>query len=170
MTTIPGDDDDPRGASRYEGESGQWAPAPDPATRREGPPPPQALSSYSPYAYADAPHPTQYGYQPAHAIAPPTNTLATAGGVCGIVAASISWIPLINVFSLVLSIIAVALGAVGWKRANTLQRDVGRPIGRGMAITGVVIGAVGLALALIFIVALGSALNDLSHVTPTPGA
>lgn len=129
---------------------------------------PHGATPYPPVA-----QPTTYG-GPGYAIpvmAPrPANSVATAGGVCGIVAAAISWIPLINVFSLVLSIIAVALGAVGWKRANTLQRDVGRPIGRGMAITGVVIGAVGLALALIFIVALGSALNDLSHVTPTPGA
>lgn len=166
VTTTP-DPDDPRGASRYEGEdTAAWnlqptPPAPPPSTY----PTQYTYSTPPPYL----PPPTAYtpAYPAAYPAVRPTNGVATAGGVCGIVAAAISWIPIVNVFSLVLSIVAVALGAVGWRRANTLQREAGQPIGRGMAITGVVIGAVGLTLALIFIVALGSALNDLSHTTPT---
>lgn len=107
-----------------------------------------------------------YGYSPAPAL-PATNGVATAGGVCGIVAASISWIPLINVFSLVLSLIAVALGGVGLKRANDYGSEGRGTPGKGMAITGIVLGVIGIAIALVLITALGSALNDLSHSTNT---
>lgn len=97
----------------------------------------------------------------------PTNGVATAGGVCGIVGAAISWIPLINIATLALSIVAVALGGIGLARATRYARDGHGPIGRGMAITGIVIGAVGLALALMFIAAIGHAFNDLTTPTAT---
>jgi hypothetical protein len=133
----------------------------DPADRGTRPHPSQMPPPYQP----PPPYPQSYAV-PVVPMAAPTNGVATAGGVCGIVAAAISWIPVINFFSLVLSILAVALGGVGWKRANTLQSETGRPTGRGMAITGVVIGALGLVIALAMIVALGSALSELSN-TPT---
>lgn len=142
-------------------------PTPDDEGGASVPPPPSDVQ-HRPYPDRFTPPQSGYplpGYPPV--MAAPSNGVATAGGVCGIVAAAISWIPIVNLFSFVLSIIAVALGAVGWKRANAMQREVGRPIGRGMAITGVVLGAIGLAIALIFIVALGSALNDISNPTST---
>jgi hypothetical protein len=104
-------------------------------------------------------------YGPGYPPVRPTNGLATAGGVCGIVAAAISWVPLVNFFALVLSIIAVAFGAIGLSRANKIRQQTGEPVGKGMAITGIVIGCIGLVLAVLFIAVLGAALSDLPNTT-----
>lgn len=163
MTITPGNGDETQpGARRYEDETPplNFPPPGGPAFPGE--------VQHHPYPgdrFAAAPGHYGPGYPPV--AVRPSNGVATAGGVCGIVAASISWIPIINFFSLVLSIIAVALGAVGFARANKLREQTGEPIGRGMAITGIVIGCVGLVLAAIFIAALGSALNDLTHTAPS---
>lgn len=143
-----------------------------PGDDENGPAPDRPANPYDPPgAYPYPPPPTGGEIHHVYAAAPvavrPSNGVATAGGVCGIVAAAISWVPLINVFALVLSIIAVAFGAVGLRRANAYARDGYGPVGRGMAITGIVIGVIGLIFALIFIVAIGSAINDISRNIPT---
>lgn len=171
MTTQqpPDPDDRPSPWTPPRDESGEpYIDHPDPYERGLAPGgarrvnPPEPVYPPPPAHYAGSMPPPMAVY------AQPTNGLATAGGVCGIVAAAISWIPIINFFSLVLSIVAVALGGVGLARANRLQRETGRPIGKGMAITGIVIGAVGLVAAALFIAAIGSALTQVGTTTTTP--
>jgi hypothetical protein len=110
------------------------------------------------------PPPINYGPPPQVNYGPPTvqrpsNGVATAGGVCGIVGAALSWIPIVNLFSLVLAIIAAALGGVGLARANRYEKEGLPPAGRGMAITGIVLGAAGLLIALVVIAAVGTAFS-----------
>jgi hypothetical protein len=65
----------------------------------------------------------------------PTNGLGTAGGVLGIVGAALFWFPGVN---FVLALLAFILGLVGLNRG----RREGLPI--GMAVTGVVLGTLGI--------------------------
>jgi hypothetical protein len=63
-----------------------------------------------------------------------TNRPGTAGGVLGIVGATLFWLPGIN---LLLALSALIFGLIGLSRG----RKEGLPI--GMAVTGVVLGALG---------------------------
>ena len=74
---------------------------------------------------------------------PPSNGIAVAAMVCGIIAALIAWIPLLVIGGLILAILAVVFGIQGLKRARTSER------GRGFAIAGLVTGVVGLLLSVV---------------------
>ncbi|MBV9099857.1 MAG: DUF4190 domain-containing protein [Candidatus Dormibacteraeota bacterium] len=96
-----------------------------PAGPPHGPPP----SSYSPY-------PPQQQWSPAA----PKNGIATAAGVLGIIS--------IFIFGLILGILAIIFGSIGLRNANRMGG-----LGRGMALTGIVCGIIGL-VAWIVIIAL----------------
>lgn len=76
---------------------------------------------------------------------PPSNGLATAGLVLGVVAIVLFWT---IVFGLVLGVLAVIFGAVGMKRASTLP---GRHL-RGRGLAGVITGAAAIVLSGAFLV------------------
>lgn len=96
-----------------------------------------------------APHGAPYTYAPLQTIvsARQTNGIGIAAGVCGIIAVALCWIPFIDYISIVLGALAIIFGAIGIRTAN---RSGGA--GKGMAVTGIVCGIVGLAIALIFLI------------------
>lgn len=81
----------------------------------------------------------------------PSNGIATAGGIVGIIAAALLWFPYIG---LILGIIGVVLGAVGLSRSNRLHGA-----GKGMSIAGIVCGGVALIINVLFIAAIYTAVG-----------
>lgn len=85
--------------------------------------------------------------------------LAVASMVCGIVGFCIAFIPFAGAFiSLVLAVLAVVMGGIAISKANKQPAEFG---GKGMAITGLVLGIIQLAfvvLVLIFFASLFAAL------------
>ena len=79
---------------------------------------------------------------------------AVASMVLGILAVLIGWIPVVGWFiGFVLAVLAIVLGTVAIGQANKRPTEFG---GKGMAITGLVLGVVTLAIALLFWVLVGS--------------
>ncbi len=74
------------------------------------------------------------------------NGIATAALVCGLIAVVLAWMPFIVVAGLVLAVLAIVFGIQGLRRATA-----GGP-GRGKALAGVVLGAVGLALSVLGVI------------------
>ena len=117
-------------------------------------PPPSQPPPGQPYPYPAPPHPYYpppshpYGTSPPGAPypyvqAPPTNALAITSFVMGIVAIVLCWIP---VFDLVLSVPAFILGILGLSKANQTGGS-----GKGLAIAGLVLGAIATAATLLVI-------------------
>jgi hypothetical protein len=78
--------------------------------------------------------------------APVSNGLATTGGILGIVGFVAGWIPLFGIlFGIVLGILAIVFGSIGLSRSGKLPGAMGR----GMAITGLVLGILIVILKLI---------------------
>lgn len=106
---------------------------------------------YPPQGQAPPPPPGAHN-QPQN----PTNGLAIASMVTGIIAAVLFWA---FGLSAIIGIVAVVLGFVGLSKSKNLP---GR-VGRGQAITGIVTGIVGIVAAffiLVGIAALGSSAED----------
>ncbi|HEX3917077.1 MAG TPA: DUF4190 domain-containing protein [Caulobacteraceae bacterium] len=86
----------------------------------------------------------------AYPIAQPASGAAIASLVCGILGLLTGWIPIVGIVGLALGIGAVITGIIGARRTN----------GRGMAIAGLVCGAIVILLwivvTVIFVVALMS--------------
>lgn len=83
------------------------------------------------------------------------NGVGTAGGVCGIISLCTGWVPVLGWFSgLVLGILAIALGGVGLKRVSS-----GVANNKGMAVCGIVCGAVGLIGWVVAFVVIASAFS-----------
>jgi len=118
----------------------------------------------SPYRPAQAQQPGNQGQQPGYqgqyaqpvqpgqpypyaaAGAPVSNGLATTGGILGIVGFVAGWIPLFGIlFGIVLGILAIVFGSIGLSRSGKLPGAMGR----GMAITGLVLGILIVILKLI---------------------
>jgi hypothetical protein len=99
-------------------------------------PPPDFPAQGMPYGYGPSPA-TIYGRE--------TNGVAIAAGVCGIIAVVLCWIPFVDYVSIVLGALAIIFGIIGVRRSD------GYGSGKGMAITGIVCGAVGLAIAFLFL-------------------
>jgi len=128
----------------------------------------QAYPGQVPAAIGQAAAPSAYAPQPAvvagapyivpatyvAAPTPPKNGLGIAGMVCGIVGIVLFWIPIVGI---VLAILAVVLGALNIKGANE-----GLANNKGMGITGVVLGVVVLAAAIITLIVAGSVLASVS--------
>src|SRR5712692_4596607 len=78
--------------------------------------------------------------------APVSNGLATTGGILGIVGFVAGWIPLFGIlFGIVLGILAIVFGSIRLSRSGKLPGAMGR----GMAITGLVLGILIVILKLI---------------------
>ncbi len=93
------------------------------------------------------PNPSAYAYgPPPFAAQGAGNGIGIAGGVVGIVAAALFWFPYLG---LTLGVIAVVLGSVGLKRANSMGGA-----SKGMSITGIVCGSFALVVGLLFVVLL----------------
>lgn len=114
------------------------------------PPPPDDGSSVPPAGQPGWQQPGAYGPPPGP---PKSNGVAIAALVCGIIALLASWLPGINLLSVVLGIAAIILGVIGLR--NAPERG-----GRGLAITGLVTGALGLVVAIIFLVFIVSFVQD----------
>jgi len=78
----------------------------------------------------------------------PKNGLGTAGMVVGIIGIVLFWCGLVGI---VLAILAVSFGGVGLARANR-----GEATNKGMAMTGVVLGIITLALDILYWIWWGS--------------
>jgi hypothetical protein len=72
-----------------------------------------------------------------------SNKPATAAMVLGIVALAISWMPFIVLIGGIAALLALAFGTVGLRNSKTSE------VGRSFAMTGLITGAVGLALCVI---------------------
>lgn len=122
-----------------------------------GPPPPQqpGQPSYGPGRPVYGPG--QQGFPPGFAPIPPTNNKATAALITGITTLVLSWCCGLGVFGLV----AVALGLKG--RAE-VRRSEGAQTGDGLALAGIVTGAiatvVGLAVIVLIILVVVSGKTD----------
>jgi hypothetical protein len=103
-----------------------------------------------------------YAPQGAPVMAPrKTSGAAIASLVLGIVGFCIGWIPLVGPFiALASSILAIILGAVGIKQVNANPQLVG---GKGLAIAGLVLGIIALALWLLAITFLAAVFAQLGR-------
>jgi hypothetical protein len=79
--------------------------------------------------------------------AAPQNGFGVTALVTGIIGFVLSWIPVLN---LILGVIATVFGAVGWRRVNR-----GAATNGGMAIAGLVLGILTLAITIVFGVVFG---------------
>ncbi|MEA3142776.1 MAG: hypothetical protein QOG31_100 [Thermoplasmata archaeon] len=128
------------------------APAAHPQPGQPAPPAPTGFSAPPPYGQ----------FSPL----PPGGRLQTSGAavaslVLGIATVCVWWLPFFGVFvSLVAGVLAIILGAVGIKQVNQNPTQV---TGKGLAIAGLVLGIVGLAIAasvLLFLAALFGSLRN----------
>lgn len=106
---------------------------------------------HPPTAYA----PPAPGYGAPHQ--PPSNPLATPAMVLGIVGLSISWIPFLGIFSLPLGILATVFGGIAVSKATKLGG-----LKKSHAITGIVCGAVTLAVWFLFFLIFSAAMSGLA--------
>ena len=96
----------------------------------------------NPYAGYGQPPYGAYGhnaYPAPHAAQPPrsANVFATLGMIFGIIGASLFWFPVIDIFSMVLSIVGIPFSAIGMKSRS------------GKAVAGLVTSIIGAVLGLI---------------------
>ena len=99
--------------------------------------------------------------QPGLSTQAPTNGangLATAGFVLGLLGLLGSWIPVISIVGILLGVIGVVLAGVGLARS----KEVG--VGKGLAIAGLILGALAVVIAIIvnvvFLAAVDEAVDD----------
>jgi hypothetical protein len=148
MTYPPPPDQSGQGGFQYDpygNQSASQPPSPQgggyssPQPQQPGYPPPQQTPGYG------APQmPPPY----AAPAAQPKNGLGVAGMVTGIIGIVLFWCGLVGI---ILAILAVIFGGIGVARANK-----GEATNKGMAVTGVVLGSITLALAIVGWIAWGS--------------
>ncbi|MGA7989218.1 MAG: DUF4190 domain-containing protein [Candidatus Dormiibacterota bacterium] len=109
------------------------------------------------------PQANPYGYAPQQTIiyGRQGNGIGVAAGVCGIVAVAVCWIPFVDYVSIILGALAIVFGVIGVRTAN---RSGGA--GKGMAVTGIVCGIAGLAIAIIFLLLIYALVSSVTFVTP----
>ena len=133
----------------------QWgAPQPGNPPQVPGFPPQQGYQPQQGYPVQGAP--PGY-YQQPYAIPQPGNGIGIAGGVCGIVAVVLCWIPFVDYLSIVLGALAIIFGALGIRHANAHGGS-----GKGMAITGVVTGIVALVISVLFLAVVYTAVTSIN--------
>ncbi|WP_181772537.1 DUF4190 domain-containing protein [Amycolatopsis pittospori] len=114
--------------------------------------------------------PSPYPYQAAPVSTPPRNGLGTAGFVLGLVGLLFSPIPFIGVIAWPLVIVGLILAAIGFSRARS-----GVATNKGLALTGVILSAIGLVICILWTAVFGKAVVDAANSLPTapmsaPGA
>ena len=80
-----------------------------------------------------------------------SNGAGTTAGVLGIIAVILMFIPVADFGGNLLGVLAVIFGIVGISRANRIGG-----VGKGMAITGLVLGLIAVLVSVIFIIAVYS--------------
>jgi hypothetical protein len=93
------------------------------------------------------------------------NGLGTAGFVLGLVGLIFAVIPIIGIIAWPLTILGLIFGVIGTLRANR-----GQASNKGLAITAVVLSAIGLVICVIWTAAFGKAVNDAANSLPTAAA
>lgn len=88
-----------------------------------------------------------------------SNGLATAGFVLGLLGLLASWIPVLNVVGMILGVIGAVLAAVGLAKVKTTGA------GKGLAISGLILGVLAVIVAIIINVAFVSAVDDALKAT-----
>jgi len=115
------------------------------------------------YNQVTQPTPT---YQPLPAKA--SNGLATAGFVLGLIGLLGSFIPLINIVGIVIGVVGAVLAAVGLAKAKKSG------VGKGLAMSGLILGLLALIIGIIVNVAFASTVNnvakDVTHTSVTAPA
>jgi hypothetical protein len=126
-----------------QGSVNQWpAVPPPPPDAYAVPPNPYPPQPYPPQGYGAAPYAyPPYGAGSPYAASPPSNGVAVAAFVLGVIAMVLAWIPL---FDIVLAAPAVILGGLGISRANRT-----RGTGKGLAIAGLILGAISILVTLV---------------------
>ncbi|MEU8637800.1 DUF4190 domain-containing protein [Amycolatopsis sp. NPDC048633] len=107
-------------------------------------------------------------YAPVPPVSAPVqlkNGLGTAGFVLGLVGLVFAFIPIIGVIAWPLVILGLIFGVVGTLRANR-----GQASNKGLAITAVVLSALGLVICVIWTAAFGKAVSDTANGLPAPAA
>ena len=80
--------------------------------------------------------------------------MAVASMVLGILSILIGWIPIVGWFlGSIMALLAIILGAIAMSNANKRPAEFG---GKGMAVTGLVLGIISIGLAILFWVMVGS--------------
>lgn len=126
----------------------QWAPQGDPQ------PAPYAAAPYgTPAPYGAAPG-TPSGYP--QAPAPRRSGAALASMIVGIIALLVCLIPIVNIVSIIGGIVAVVLGIVGIRKLVP-----GVVTGKGMAVAGIITGAIATVVAVLMLALVGAALNSI---------
>lgn len=80
--------------------------------------------------------------------AQPSNGMATAGMVLGIIAAAFAWMPIVGVIAWFLLIPGAALSGVGFARA----REIG--VGRGQAVAGMALNGAAFGFCMFYVLLL----------------
>jgi len=102
---------------------------------------------------------------PMSAPVQPKNGLGTAGFVLGLVGLLFAFIPLIGVVAWPLTILGLIFGIIGTLRANR-----GQASNKGLAVTAVVLSAIGLVICVIWTAAFGKVVSDTANGLPTAAA
>lgn len=97
-----------------------------------------------------APHPGQQPPAPQKG----SNGLATAGFVLGLLGLLGSWIPLLNVLGIILGVLGVVLAGVGLAKSKKANA------GKGLAIAGIVLGALAVIFAILINAVFVGAVDD----------
>ena len=144
---------------RYFWDGAEWRPASELAPVVETPqyqpvqPQPVQPQYYAPQAYYPVAAQPMYA-QPIGVR--PSNGVGTAAGVLGILAAILMFVPVADYAAIVLGVLAVIFGGVGISRANRTG------VGKGMAVTGLVLGLIAIIVSLIFIIAIYAYLRSVT--------
>lgn len=107
-----------------------------------------------------APH-FPYAPQGAQYQPPATNPMATAGLVLSLIGLPLCWIPVVNFLGVLVSVVGIVLATVGLVRSRTART------GKGLSIAGVVLGGLGLVMAVVVNVAFFNAVEDPEVPTST---
>ena len=89
-------------------------------------------------------YPPVYGAQQPFYV-PQSNGIAVAAGIVGIVSAVVGLIPFFGFVAIFSGVVAIILGIIGLQRANRMGGT-----SRGMAITGIITGAVAIVVPILF--------------------
>jgi hypothetical protein len=138
--------------SEQPSQPNQGAYQPPPGQPGYGPPPGYSQPVYPQSGYAP---PVQVVMQ----AGPKTNGLAVTGMIVGIVGLVLFFT---GYLGLILCVLGIVFGGIGLYQVNQAPQQYS-PASRGMAITGLVLGVVGIGIAIYFIIAVINAIHALSN-------